>query len=36
MTRLFGEKYPKLQELKARYDPDCVFGGWFPIEPKAS
>ena len=31
VTKLFGDNYPRLQRLKAKYDPTCVFGGWFPI-----
>jgi len=25
--------YPKLQKVKAKYDPDCAFRGWCPIQP---
>jgi FAD/FMN-containing dehydrogenase len=30
---VFGENYPRLRELKRKYDPDCVFKKWFPITP---
>ena len=30
---LFGANYPKLQSLKAKYDPNSVFSKWYPIEP---
>ncbi|CAA7266217.1 unnamed protein product [Cyclocybe aegerita] len=30
---MFGSNYPRLQELKRRYDPDGVFNQWFPITP---
>jgi len=30
---LFGDNYPRLQELKKRYDPDNVFSKWFSIAP---
>jgi hypothetical protein len=33
---VFGENYPRLQQLKARYDPNNVFHKWFPITPGAS
>jgi len=25
--------YPQLQKVKAKYDPDCAFRGWCPIQP---
>ncbi|TDL18745.1 FAD-binding domain-containing protein [Rickenella mellea] len=31
--RLFGANLPRLQEIKAKYDPDMVFHKWFPIQP---
>ncbi|KAG8963626.1 hypothetical protein FRC03_002773 [Tulasnella sp. 419] len=30
---LFGSNYPRLQEIKERYDPDMVFNKWFAIRP---
>ena len=30
---VFGKHYPRLQELKKKYDPDQVFHKWFPITP---
>ncbi|KAA1469075.1 FAD-binding domain-containing protein [Dentipellis sp. KUC8613] len=32
---LFGANYPRLAELKKRYDPDMVFSKWFTIAPAA-
>ncbi|KAG5651068.1 hypothetical protein H0H81_010003 [Sphagnurus paluster] len=29
----FAENYPRLQAVKKRYDPDCVFNKWFAITP---
>jgi hypothetical protein len=30
---LFGENYPRLQELKKKYDPENIFNKWFAIIP---
>ncbi|KAL5487872.1 hypothetical protein ACEPAI_5980 [Sanghuangporus weigelae] len=30
---LFGDNYPRLQELKRTYDPELLFKSWFPIVP---
>ena len=30
---LFGDNYPRLRELKRKYDPDVLFRSWFPIVP---
>jgi FAD/FMN-containing dehydrogenase len=30
---VFGTNYPRLQQIKKRYDPDNVFNKWFPITP---
>jgi FAD/FMN-containing dehydrogenase len=32
---LFGPNYPKLRELKKKYDPQNVFNKWFAITPAA-
>jgi len=32
---LFGPQYPRLQEIKRKYDPDMVFNKWFCIRPAA-
>ncbi|KAL1737401.1 hypothetical protein EV714DRAFT_266204 [Schizophyllum commune] len=29
----FGEKYPRLQQIKKKYDPENVFNRWCPITP---
>ncbi|KAL1745839.1 hypothetical protein HDZ31DRAFT_62711 [Schizophyllum fasciatum] len=29
----FGEVYPRLQQIKKRYDPELVFDRWYPIIP---
>ncbi|KAG9018270.1 hypothetical protein FRB90_011670 [Tulasnella sp. 427] len=31
--KLFGPNYPRLQEVKKKYDPDMVFNRWFAIRP---
>ena len=30
---LFLDKYPRLQELKKKYDPENIFNKWFAITP---
>ncbi|TFK43273.1 hypothetical protein BDQ12DRAFT_731314 [Crucibulum laeve] len=30
---VFGDNYPKLQEIKKKYDPKNIFNKWFPITP---
>jgi len=32
---LFAENYPRLQVLKKKYDPECIFSKWFVITPAA-
>jgi hypothetical protein len=32
---LFGENYPKLQQIKKKYDPEVIFNKWFAITPAA-
>jgi len=32
---IFGQNYPRLQALKARYDPTSVFDKLFAIAPQA-
>ncbi|QRV92198.1 FAD-binding domain protein [Ceratobasidium sp. AG-Ba] len=31
VNRRFGSNFPRLAELKRKYDPDNLFGKWFPI-----
>ncbi|KIO33766.1 hypothetical protein M407DRAFT_17376 [Tulasnella calospora MUT 4182] len=31
--KLFGPNYPRLQEIKKKYDPKLVFDRWFAIQP---
>ncbi|KAG9041416.1 hypothetical protein FS837_012281 [Tulasnella sp. UAMH 9824] len=31
--RIFGPNYPRLQEIKKKYDPELVFNKWFAIRP---
>ncbi|GJJ09901.1 hypothetical protein Clacol_004125 [Clathrus columnatus] len=33
---LWGDNYPRLQKIKYRYDPTCVFNKWIPIQPSAT
>lgn len=30
---LFGDNYPRLQQLKKKFDPDMFFSKWFAIIP---
>ncbi|KAF8897203.1 FAD binding domain-containing protein [Infundibulicybe gibba] len=30
---VFGPNYPRLQQIKKKYDPGNIFNKWFPIEP---
>ena len=32
---LFRDNYPRLQELKKKHDPECIFNKWFTITPSA-
>jgi hypothetical protein len=32
-AKLYDTNYPRLQELKQKYDPDEVFSRWFRIKP---
>jgi hypothetical protein len=29
----FGPNYARLQSLKEKYDPECIFNLWYPISP---
>ncbi|KAL5487869.1 hypothetical protein ACEPAI_5977 [Sanghuangporus weigelae] len=31
--RTFGDNYPRLQQIKKKYDPDVLFSKWFQIVP---
>lgn len=31
--KIFGPNYPRLQEIKAKYDPDMIWNRWFAIRP---
>ena len=31
---LFRHNYPRLQEIKAKYDPNCIFNRWYGIVPR--
>ena len=31
--RIFGDNYPRLKEIKKKYDPDMVFTKWLAIDP---
>ncbi|KAL5530239.1 hypothetical protein ACEPAF_6496 [Sanghuangporus sanghuang] len=31
--KVFGDNYPRLQQIKKRYDPDMIFSNWFQIIP---
>ncbi|PVG04874.1 FAD-binding domain-containing protein [Serendipita vermifera] len=33
---LFGDNYPRLQAIKAEYDPNMLFDLWYPIQPVGS
>jgi FAD/FMN-containing dehydrogenase len=35
VKRLFGDNLPRLQQVKAKYDPENVFNKWFSIQPAA-
>ncbi|THV05381.1 FAD-binding domain-containing protein [Dendrothele bispora CBS 962.96] len=30
---VFGQNYPRLQQIKKKYDPTLIFCKWFPIKP---
>ena len=31
----FASNYPRLQEIKKKYDPENIFNRWYPITPAA-
>lgn len=31
--KVFGDNYPRLQQIKKRYDPEVLFSKWFTIVP---
>ncbi|OCB90853.1 FAD-binding domain-containing protein [Sanghuangporus baumii] len=33
LKRTFGDNYPRLQQIKKKYDPDVLFSKWFQIVP---
>ncbi|KAG8930127.1 hypothetical protein FRC01_003229 [Tulasnella sp. 417] len=35
-ARVFGSNYPRLREVKRKYDPDNVWNKWYPIQPAES
>ncbi|KAF5339322.1 hypothetical protein D9611_009894 [Ephemerocybe angulata] len=35
VERAFTTNYPRLQQIKKKYDPDVIFNKWYPIEPAA-
>ncbi|KAG8700072.1 hypothetical protein FRC08_004938 [Ceratobasidium sp. 394] len=36
VNRRFGSNYPRLAEVKRKYDPENLFGRWFAITPAAA
>lgn len=32
---VFGPNYERLRKVKQKYDPECVWRKWYPIEPAA-
>lgn len=33
---LYADNYPRLQSIKAKYDPNLMFKAWYPIQPAAA